>query len=426
MNTRSDKVAEAGDPDATAAVSGKAPLRGLRIADFTWIGAGAYTTRMLADLGADVIKIESRSHLDSLRDSKPFQGGIRGVNRSGYFADRNASKRSITLNLKTPAARELALTLIDQCDMVANNFTPGTMEKFGLGYEEIAARRPDMIYLAMSMHGAAGPEAKYLGYGLTMGAVTGLHYLSGYPDREPAGTGTNYPDHVPNPTHATFAVLAALRHRRRTGEGQLIDLAQIEPTIALLGASVLDFTCNGRVTERIGNQHEAVAPCGVYPCAGTERWIAIVADTEAAWHALTEVLGRPAWRDDPRFRSTLARWQHRRELDAAIGAISAGWDAGALMQCLQAQGVAAGILNDAADMLWRDPQMAHRRHWVSLEHPEMGRTSYGAMPFRLSDADIAPHRAAPQLGQHTEEICRELLGLDAVEIERLRNEQVLC
>jgi benzylsuccinate CoA-transferase BbsF subunit len=403
----------------------QAPLKGLRVADFTWIGAGSYTTRMLADLGADIIKIESNSHLDSLRNSKPFQGGIPGVNRSGYFADRNAGKRSITLNLKTERGRELARALIGQSEVVTNNFTPGTMEKFGLGYRDVKAFKPDIIYLAMSMHGETGPEAKYLGYGLTMGAVTGLHYLAGFPDRDPAGTGTNYPDHVPNPTHAAFSVLAALRHRRRTGVGQMIDLAQIEPTIALLGPSVLDYTCNGRITERTGNQHIAASPCGVYPCAGDDRWIAIVADSDTAWRSLARVFEAPALADDRRFASALERWRHRRELDSLIAAATRTWDSAALMQRLQAEGVAAGAVNDAADMLRTDPQIAHRRHWVYLDHPEMGRTAYGAMPFRLAGVDLEPTSAAPMLGQHTDEICRDLLGLPRAEIERLHADGVL-
>jgi benzylsuccinate CoA-transferase BbsF subunit len=403
----------------------QAPLEGLRVADFTWIGAGSYTTRMLADLGADIVKIESSSHLDSLRNSKPFLDGVAGVNRSGYFADRNAGKRSITLNLKTEQARELARQLIEQSDVVTNNFTPGTMEKFGLGYQDVKAFKPDIIYLAMSMHGETGPEAKYLGYGLTMGAVTGLHNLAGYPDRDPAGTGTNYPDHVPNPTHAAFAVLAALRHRRRTGIGQMIDLAQIEPTIALLGPSVLDFTCNGRVAGRVGNQHIAAAPCGVYPCAGVDRWISIVADSDAAWRGLTRVLEASALADDARFATGLARWRHRSELDALLAGATASWDAVTLMRRLQAERVSAGVVNDAADMLRTDEQIAHRRHWAYLDHPEMGRTAYGTMPFRLSRADLVPTRAAPLLGQHTDEIAQQRLGLSETDIARLRDDGVL-
>lgn len=403
----------------------KLPLHGIRVADFTWIGAGSFTTKLLADLGADVIKIESHQRVDSLRESKPFQNGIPGLNRSGYFADRNSSKRSITLNMKTEQGRTLARELVRQSDIVANNFTPGTMEKFGLGYPTVKHFKPDIIYLAMSMQGETGPESQYLGYGLTMGAVTGLHYLAGHPDREPAGTGTNYPDHVPNPTHAAFALLAALRHRRRTGNGQMIDLAQIEPTISLLGPAVMDYTVNGVIAERAGNQHVAGVPYGVYPTTGEDRWIAIAATHERQWFAMLDVLGADALRVDARFAEATGRWERRHELDLAIGQLTSGRDGLQLMKQLQRAGVPAGVVNSAADVLRVDPQLRHRGHWAYLEHPEMGRSVYNGLPFKLSRTPVGPTGPAPLLGQHTDEICRRELGLSNVEIEVLRSEGAL-
>lgn len=400
------------------------PLRNVRVIDFTWIGAGSFTTKILADFGADVIKIESAGRLDSLREAKPFKDGIAGVNRSGYFADRNSSKRSITLNLKSQRARDLALRLVAKCDVVANNFTPGTMEKFGLGYDDVRRVNPSVVYISMSMQGQTGPEAGYLGYGLTMGALTGLQYLSGKPDREPAGTGTNFPDHVPNPTHAAAAILAALRHRRRTGQGQFIDVAQIEPTIALLGPAVLDYTANAVQAERAGNQQAAGSPQGVYPCAGHDRWIAISATSSQAWQRLLGVLG-PLALPDFRQSDALTRWRDRQALNEAIAALTSKWDGPKLMAALQAARVAAGLVNDAADVLHRDPQLAHRQHWTYLDHPEMGRTVYGSPPFKLSRTPGSAWRAAPLLGQHTEEVCREDLGLNKHEIERFHQEGIL-
>jgi benzylsuccinate CoA-transferase BbsF subunit len=331
----------------------------------------------------------------------------------------------MTVDMKSPGGQAVVRRLIADSDVVANNFTPGTMEKFGLGYDAVRDIREDIVYLAMSMHGPAGPEARYLGYGLTMGAVTGLQYLCGLPDEEPAGTGTNYPDHVPNPCHAAFAVLAALRHRRRTGQGQCIDVAQIEPTIALLGPAVLDFTANGRVVERAGNQHVAAAPHGVYPCLGEDRWIAISAQDHAAWMALLAVLGTPGLATDPRFVDAVARWRHRTELDQALAAITATLDARDLMTRLQAAGVPAGAVQDAADVLLHDPQLRHREHWVYLEHGEMGRTVYNALPFRLSRTPGYPHRPAPLLGEHTDQVLAESLGMEADAIAALRAEGAL-
>ena len=401
------------------------PLAGVRVADFTWIGAGSFTTKLLADFGADVIKIESRGRLDPLRTSRPYRDGVAGVNRSGYFADRNSSKRSITLNLKTARAQELARRLIATSDVVANNFTPGTMEKFALGYDAVREIRPDIVYLAMSMQGATGPDHKYLGFGLTIGALTGLQHLCGLPDREPAGTGTNFPDHIPNPCHAAFAVLAALRHRRRTGEGQYIDVAQTEPTIALLGPAILQYTANGDVAGRSGNQRGAKAGHGVYPCAGDDRWITIAAWTDEAWATLGTVLGRPAWATQDLAASAVARLARRDELDRLIAEETRRWQAEDLMARLQAAGVPAGVVHTAAGIVQHDPQLKHRRHWVQLDHPEMGPSIYNAPPFRLSGVEGVPRSPAPLLGQHTDEVCRHLFGLDDAEIEELRRQDVL-
>jgi benzylsuccinate CoA-transferase BbsF subunit len=401
------------------------PLHGVRVADFTWIGAGSFTTKLLADHGADVIKIESRGRMDSLRSSRPYKDGVAGINRSGYFADRNSSKRSITLNLKTQAGKDLARRLIQTSDIVANNFTPGTMEKFGLGYLDVREIKRDIIYIAMSMQGASGPEHKYLGYGLTMGALTGLQFLSGLPDREPAGTGTNFSDHIPNPCHAAFAILAALRHRRLTGEGQYIDVAQTEPTIALLGPTIADFSANDRIQERSGNERAPRAPHGVFQCNGNDRWIAISAWRDESWSALCKVLGNPAFARSPEFRGAEGRWAGRREIDAGIASIVRHWEAEALMSALQCAGVAAGVVRTAADIVDEDPQLQHRHHWVKLEHPEMGTSIYNAPPFRISGARATPVAPAPLLGQHTEEVLTEILGLDTAAVDDLRQADVL-
>ncbi len=396
------------------------PLKGIRVADFTWIGAGSFTTKLLADFGADVIKIESRERLDSLRLSRPFKDGVSGVNRSGYFADRNTSKRSITLNLKHDKGQELARQLIATSDVVANNFTPGTMEKFGLGYDAVRQIKADIVYLAMSMQGATGPHHRYLGYGLTIGALTGLQFLSGLPDREPAGTGTNYPDHIPNPCHAVFATLAALRHRRRTGEGQFIDVAQTEPTVALLGPAVVHHAVNGELSTRSGNQRLPAFPHGVFPCAGEDSWIAIAVHSDAMWGALLGVLGGPAWLREPALSRQDGRVARCTEIDVAIAIETRSWNAQALMVSLQSVGVAAGVVRNAADIVCSDPQLRYRGHWVYLDHAEMGSAIYNAPPFRMSQSGATPVSAAPLLGEHTDDVCRGILGLSSVEIETLR------
>ncbi len=395
------------------------PLCGIRVTDFTWIGAGSYATKILADFGADVIKIESGKRVDSLRLAAPYKDGVKGVNRSGYFADRNTSKRSMTIDMKHPEALGLVTRLIARSDIVANNFTPGVMERFGLDYDAVRKIKPDIIYLSMSMQGASGPQSGYLGYGSSMASVTGFQHLTGLPGREPAGTGTNYPDHVPNPCHAAFAVLAALRHRRRTGAGQRIDIAQTEPTIALLGPAVLDLTVNGRLQQPRGNDHPTAAPYGVYRCSGQDRWIAICVMNGQQWLALQAVLREPEWMSSPEWQTESSRHARRAELAAKLDAETAKWTAEELMQALQARGVPAGVVENAEDVIRRDPQLAHRKHWVSLAHPEMGTTLYNSPPFRCTRMPVTLSKPAPLLGQHTAEICRDLLELSAQEIERL-------
>jgi benzylsuccinate CoA-transferase BbsF subunit len=397
-------------------------LAGVRVIDFSWIGAGSYTTKILADLGADVIKIETSQRLDTLRVTKPFKDGKPGVNRSGYFADRNASKRSMTVNMKHPRGLDLAKKLIAGADLVANNFTPGVMDKLGLGYGVLKALSPRIVFVSMSMQGADGPEKDDLGYGLTIAALTGLQHMTGLPDRQPAGTGTNYPDHIPNPGHTAFAILAALRHQRRTGEGQFIDLAQMESTLAMVGPSLMNYMVNGIIDGRHGNARPGHAPSGVYPCAGDDRWIAIEVQDDAQWAALIRALDIAS---PVEWNTAGGRLAHREAVDAALATCTAAHDMHRLMHVLQQAGVPAGAVYDARDVM-RDPQLAERGHWVTLDHPEMGPSTYNSAPYRFSNAQSAPTSPAPLLGQHTAEICRDLLGLDEAAVERLNADGVLC
>lgn len=402
----------------------KGPLHGVKVTDFTWIGAGSFTTKLLADMGADVVKLETSTRPDTLRLMPPFKDKVTGINRSGYFADRNTSKRSIALNMKEPRARELAKKMISQSHIVINNFTPDVMAKFGLGWEDVRAFKPDIVYVAMSLLGATGPERDYLGYGHMINAMSGLLRLSGHPDREPTGTGTNYPDHIPNPTHAVFALLAALRHLRRTGQGQFVDVAQLEPAVALLGPTVLEWTVNGTDRGRIGNAHDEFAPHGVYPTAGEDRWIALAITSDQKWQAMASAMGQADWVNHEPWTSINGRRADRIALDAAISQATRQWDGRHLMQVLQSARVPAGVVQDSADVM-TDPQLVHRSQWVRLEHPEMGMSLYSAPPMHLSATPAWPRRPAPLLGQHTHEVCREWLGLDDLEINEFIAEKVL-
>jgi len=404
------------------------PLSGVRVVDFTWLGAGPYTSRVLADHGAEVIKIESTKRLDRLRILPPFAEGIKGdsVNRSGYFADRNSDKLSTTFNLKHPVAVELVLRLIGQSDVVTSNFTPGTLTSLGLGYEAARAARPDVVFLEMGMQGAYGPDSSLVGYGQTVSALTGLYHLSGLPGRMPTGTGTNYPDHVAAPAHAAFGVLAALRHRDRTGQGQYIDLSQAESMIALLGPAILDYTVNGNIDGPRGNLAEYAAPQGVYRCHGDDRWLAVSAETDEQWLALLAELGAGHLGSDPRFNSVADRHAHHDLLDAELTRLTSTREPYDLMARLQKAGVPAGVVQTYQDLIDDDPQLRHRGHFARLEHPEMGLTAYNAPPFTLSALpEPAMRTAAPLLGQHTRQVCADLLGLDDEGIAELIREGVL-
>jgi benzylsuccinate CoA-transferase BbsF subunit len=386
------------------------PLSGIRVADFSWVGAGPFLTKPLADHGADVVKVESRARVDPIRSMAPFRDGVKGVDRSGYFANRNTSKRSVCLDLKHPGGRELALRLIEVSDVVVNNFSPGTMDRLGLGYDDARALRPDVVYLEMPMLGTEGPYRDCRGYGLTIAAAGGLIGLTGYPDRPPLGTGTNYPDHVPNPLHGVVAVLAALRKRRRTGQGEHIELAQLESTVNAIGPALVAAAA-GETVERIGNDDDLAAPHGVYPCAGADRWCAVAVFDDAQWSATRAVLGNAEWDQHADLATAEGRHRSRRLLDELLGEATRSWDADDLADALTARGVPASAVLDADDLLNNDPQLRARGHWVRLDHEVMGPSVYDGIPYRLSATPGRLQSAAPLLGADSREVCTGLLGL---------------
>lgn len=397
------------------------PLSGIRVADFSWVGAGPFLTKPLADHGADVVKVESRRRVDPIRSMAPFRDGVTGVERSGYFANRNSSKRSICLDLKHPRGRALALRLIEVSDIVVNNFSPGTMDRLGLGYDAARAVRPDVIYLEMPMMGTEGPHRDCRGYGLTIAAVGGMLGLTGYPDLPPVGTGTNYPDHVPNPLHGAVAVLAALRKRRRTGQGEYIELAQLESTVNAIGPAVVAAAA-GAAPTRNGNADAAAAPHGVYRCAGDDQWCAIAAFGDEQWAAIRSVLRSQAWDRYPELDTADGRRRCAGLVDDLVAAAARAWDAGRLADELTRRGVAASAVMTADTLLRSDPQLGARRHWVTLDHPVMGRSVYDGIPYRLSRTPGRLRSPAPLLGADTRDVCVDLLGVPEAAYEALELE----
>lgn len=397
------------------------PLRGLRVLDFAWIGAGALVTKALGEMGAEIVRIESRARPDNLRMSPPFRPGTEGLEASGYFASRNSGKKSVALNMKHPKARELALRLAAQADVFTSNFRPGVLERWGLAYDDVRLVNESIVFLVMPMQGIDGPHRDFVGFGSTIAALSGLVHASGSPDRAPVGTGTHFPDHVPNPGHALVALLAAIYHQRRTGRGQLVELSQIESTVNVLGPGVLQGSLGENPRPR-GNQQPGVAPRGAYRAADG-AWVAIACRSEDQWRGLAECLERKSWLTDERFADLAQRTVHIDELDALVAAEFARREATDLLLALESAGVPAERVNDSRDLL-EDPRLQARGFWQEIEHPVIGRMPMFRMPLRFHGEPRPTITRPPLLGEHTREVAMDLLGMDDDEYESMVDEGV--
>jgi crotonobetainyl-CoA:carnitine CoA-transferase CaiB-like acyl-CoA transferase len=394
-----------------------AALVDVKVLDLMWAIAGPAATRMLADYGATVVRIESTTRTDVCRTVAPFHELPPEPESAVLFHNANAGKHMMTLDLATPAGREIFFDLVRWADVVAEAYTAGTMRALGLDYDALRAVNPSIIMLSTCLMGQSGPLARFAGFGNLAHSITGFGGLCGWPDRTPAGPFGAYTDYVA-PRFSAAAILAALDHRRRTGEGQYIDLAQAEAAIHFLAPAMLDYTVNGHVQTCVGNEDLEAVPHGVYPAAGDDRWIAIAVQSDAQFAALTQVLRAPALRDDPRFTTADARRVHRGELDALVGAWTATQDALAAEAALQAAGVAAAVVAASAD-LCNDPQLLHREHFHRLPHPTYGTTPVEGSRSRLSRTPAVVGGAAPTLGRDNEDVLRTILGYDEDRITEL-------
>ena len=411
----------------------KGPLAGVRVLDLGWALAGPQATAMLGDYGAEVIKVESRTHPDLARTTF---GPIVAEDRydgSGYFNNYNRNKRSITLNMGTERGRRLFAELLAVSDGVLENFAAGVMERWGFSYAEMARIRPDIVYVSMAGFGHSGPYREYKTFGPIVQAVSGLTHQSGYPEMEPAGWGFSYMDHTGG-YYGAIAMLQALLHRRRTGLGQHVDLSQVEAAITLTGPAILDYAVNGRESTRLGNAsgEPPAAPHGVYRCApdpdpqvGDDAWVAITVETDAQWQGLCQVIGAAELADDPALAALAGRLEQARRIDAVIQAWTrhrSPWEA---MDALQAAGVPAGVVQRSRDLVKRDPQLRHRGMHPEVAHPLLGTHRMDGIPVRFSRTPGAIRRPGPLLGEANGEVYGGLLGHSAGEIEELVEEQVL-
>jgi crotonobetainyl-CoA:carnitine CoA-transferase CaiB-like acyl-CoA transferase len=381
------------------------PLHGIRVLDFTWMLAGPYATRIFADFGAEVIKIQSK---------KTAKGAE--SNLTGYFNTWNRNKRSITLDMAYPEAREMVLKLTEKSDVVIENFSPRVMSNWGLDYGKLKEVKPDLIMLSMSAMGQGGPWKDYVAFAPTLHALSGLTSLTSFEKDAPIGLGYAYADIVAG-LYAAFAVLAGMEYRDRTGQGQYIDLSEYEAICTLMGPSLLDTLLNDKEILPEGNcpDYIAAAPYGCYKCSGEDRWCVVAVGTEEEWRSLCRVLGHPEWMNEDRFTTSAKRTENRKELDELLTKWTIQHKAEEVVSLLQEAGVSSGVVQNAED-LSRDPQLMARNFFVQLEHPALGKTVSDSSPVRFEEDFTVGWKAAPQLGDDNRYVFLELLGLTESEL----------
>jgi benzylsuccinate CoA-transferase BbsF subunit len=401
---------------------GSGPLAGVRVTDFTWAWAGPHGTLLLAMLGAEVIKIESRTRLDHSRMRSLMSGAVQGgPDHSPLFNDLNLNKLSVTLNLRKPEAREIVKRLVAQSDVVTQNMRPGVLDRLGIGYEQLREVRPDLIMLSSSAVGATGPEATYSGYAPTFASLAGAAALTGYPESTPFPLSGSVDLRVG--TTAAFAVLAALYHRDRTGEGQHIDLSSTEVMTAMMGEAFVGYSMTGRIPQRMGNRHPSMAPHNCYRAAGEKQWVTIAVGSEPEWQALCRVIDDPALGDEA-FADALGRWQNQDRLDDVIERWTREREPDAIVAALQGAGVASLRVRGGADIA-DDPQVRALGTLETVEHPLIGERRVVGAPWTFEGNGVGIRSPAPLIGQHTSYVLGEILGISDGEIEKLTDDGVL-
>jgi crotonobetainyl-CoA:carnitine CoA-transferase CaiB-like acyl-CoA transferase len=400
-------------------------LGGVRVLDLTHAWAGPFATQLLADYGAEVIKIETCDRPDMLRFSTLPTDETRpdAYNRGGWFQYLGRNKLGLTLDLKHPQGQEIFKRLAAQSDVVIENFSARVMRRLGLEYAVLQVVNPRLIMISMPGYGTIGPYKDFVAFGEMIEPFAGLSELTGYADRAPLRLAVAYPDPVAG-LHAALATLLALRQRRHTGAGQHIHIPHREPITRMLGEAVLDYTVNGRTQRRIGNQHRAWAPHGCYPCRGQDRWITIAVRHDAEWTALCQVLDEPAWTHDPCFANSFTRWRHANLLDQHLVGTTQLWEATALATRLCAVGIPAGVVQTNRDLFCDAHLRAREAFWV-MAHRLAGTHPYPAPSTRLTGTPPRMTRPAPNLGEHNRELLTRLLGLSPAEVQDLEAKGVI-
>ena len=397
-----------------------APLKGIRIVALTWVWAGPWMGAVLADMGAEVIKVETRQRLDAQRVVKLTRDSVEDINM-GQFNFTNRGVKSCTINLKEPQGIEMFKNLVKVCDGVITNFAPRVLPGWGLDYEELKKIKPDLIMVTLPAFGSIGPDKDYVSYASTIEAVGGLNVSFGYPGEGPVLSGT-YPADPIGSIYGLVGFLAALNYRNQTGQGQLVDVAQSEGVTSLIPEVIMEQVMNGRTRPRMGNRHEYMAPHGCYPCKGEDKWIAIAVGNDAEWHAMCKVMGNPDWCKDEKFIDQYSRWQNQDELNKLI----AGWTKDLInndaMCELQKAGVAAGSSLDIGELV-HDPHVIKRGAIIQQNHAVAGEINVYRAPW--TSALTAKNPPAPLLGEHNDYVFKTLLGLSDNEIAKLTEQKVI-
>lgn len=401
----------------------KDALKGIRVADFSWIWAGPYAASLLGYMGAEVIKIESRARIDQTRKGTIMDtDNFDGLNYSPTFNNANLNKKGVSIDISKPEGAALARRLVAECDIVVSNMRPGKMEKLGLGYDDLKMVKEDIIMIESSGFGATGPYKGFAGFAPIFASFGGLAYVTGYGDGEP-----NVMSGVQDlraGTLSAFIVLAALLHRQKTGEGQYIDLSSSECLSTLIGPELMEFTMNGRSPYRSGNEDAIMAPHGCYRCKGDDKWISIAVGNDREWKALCKVMGEPEWCRKKEYADMPGRWKNRKELNSRLEEWTAGHTHYELMERLQEAGVAAMPSFDAEEIL-RDSHTKARGLFTAVHHQKIGDQVVMNPAWKFSETPARITKAGPLMGESNEEIFGSLLGLKQVETELLKEKKVI-
>ena len=393
------------------------PLEGVKVLDLTSAIAGPKAIKTLSDWGAEVIRIESRTKPEPARIMGPYRDGIRGLDRSAGFNQRNTGKRCVSIDLSQPKGVEIAKRLVAWADVLTENFAGGAIDRMGLGYEELRKVKPDIIMLSSSALGHTGPGSTHPGYAGPLNALAGFNYISGWPDRGGADIGV-YSDYIAAHCNV-IAILAALDYRRQTGKGQYIDGSQYENSVHFIAPLLLDYVVNQRVAGQTGNQCSYAAPHNAYRCHGEDRWCALAVFTDEEWQSFRQVIGNPAWSKEPRFSTLLARKQNEAELDRQVEEWTINHSAEEVMSLMQAAGVAAGVLQTSQDLMEHDPQLEHLHFFQEVDHPEAGKERCLPPSSFLLSKSAYEVRPAPLMGGDNDYVLKEILGLSDDEIAEM-------